>query len=248
MTTLLYLDQQRLTRASAIIQQVIPLEEKGLYKIVVDQTLFYPQGGGQPSDQGVIHNEKGTFKVNMVRIDYDTGLVAHEGQFSKGHLQFQVGDKVELEIDWDLRWTHTKCHSAGHLMDHAAQALNLPFQAGRAYHFMDAPFVEYIVTQELTQDKNELATLLQDKCNELMDQDIPVNVVQVPMSSLPPKTLDSIPEKLRGNPSIRMIQFGNYPMTVCGGTHVSSSKQIGPFTIRKLMLKKDRLKVCYNMK
>jgi len=80
-TNLVYLSDFKLLQAPA--QLIDLLEENGRTVLILDQTIFYPQGGGQPYDQGTIENEGGIFKVEEVRFfDGIVNIVANVPQGS----------------------------------------------------------------------------------------------------------------------------------------------------------------------
>ena len=112
MTKLNYLSNTYLFDSEAIFVE-IKENEKGK-AVILDKTIFYPQGGGQPADKGKIISGDTIFIVNDVRID-EVGIVWHFGEFSNG--QFKIGNKVILKIDKDRRKLNAKLHSAGHLLD-----------------------------------------------------------------------------------------------------------------------------------
>lgn len=89
-----------------IDSKVLSIEPKGsLTNIVLDQTIFYPEGGGQPSDRGKL----GAISVEFVRLSNDE--ITHQ---AKGTLK--VGKTVHAVLDWHWRYKHMKLHSAGHLL------------------------------------------------------------------------------------------------------------------------------------
>ena len=86
--------------------KVISVEPAGnLINVIIDQTIFYPEGGGQPSDKGILGNAK----VEYVRII--NGEIIHQ---VKG--QINPGDQVKGILDWNWRYKYMKIHSAGHLL------------------------------------------------------------------------------------------------------------------------------------
>ncbi|PIS39583.1 MAG: alanyl-tRNA editing protein AlaX, partial [Candidatus Nealsonbacteria bacterium CG08_land_8_20_14_0_20_38_20] len=112
MTKLNYFDNTYLFESEAIFIE-IKENEKGK-AVILDATIFYPQGGGQPADKGEIVSGDNIFVVSDVRLD-ESGTVWHFGEFKTG--EFKQGDKVDLKIDKDRRILNAKLHSAGHLLD-----------------------------------------------------------------------------------------------------------------------------------
>ena len=104
MTRKLYYEDAYLKEARA---KVVEVREDAL---LVDQTIFYPTGGGQPHDRGTING----VEVLDVYKD-DAGNVWHVVAEPE---KFKVGDEVELRIDWDYRYKLMRIHSAMHLLEH----------------------------------------------------------------------------------------------------------------------------------
>ena len=96
------------------------LEENGRAVIILDQTIFYPQGGGQPYDKGLIEGPSGKFLVEEVR--FVDGVVKHMGTL-EGTLK--PGDEVKCSVDEARRTLHSRLHSGGHVLDMAVNALGL---------------------------------------------------------------------------------------------------------------------------
>jgi alanyl-tRNA synthetase len=103
-TRKLYYEDAYLKEAKA---KVLEVRDSAL---LLDQTVFYPTGGGQPHDRGTING----VEVLDVYKD-DEGNVWH---VVKEPEKFKPGDEVELKIDWDYRYRLMRMHSALHLLDH----------------------------------------------------------------------------------------------------------------------------------
>src|SRR5690242_13012165 len=96
-TKLLYMEHMQELEADA---QVVRTDQRdGKHIIYLDQTVFYPQGGGQPYDTGVIENEHARFVVTEVR--FIDGEVLHIGHYENGSLV--VGDDVTCRVDNERR-------------------------------------------------------------------------------------------------------------------------------------------------
>ncbi|HVW99594.1 MAG TPA: alanine--tRNA ligase-related protein [Candidatus Babeliaceae bacterium] len=192
-------------------------------KIVLDQTVFYPQGGGQPSDKGTISNDNASFDVQHVILD--EGIAYHSGSFKHGH--FSKGEQVELHVDLGLRNLHNKNHTAGHLIDYALTNLGYSLAAGKAYHFPQGPYVEYQRTLE-QHEREQLQRNLESEVNRLIQEELPVTIT----------LLDNDPLK-------RVMLVNSYPPILCGGTHVLNTRDIGQVIIRKIKNEKGNLRVSY---
>jgi Ser-tRNA(Ala) deacylase AlaX len=136
-TKLLYLEDFNTLEFTAT---VVSVEKDDQFEwIVLDQTYFYPQGGGQPFDLGTLESESGKFIITQVR--FVDGVVRHIGSFGKG--TFKVGGEVTGKIDQERRTLNSKLHSAGHLVDMAVRKAELGWVPGKGYHFPEGPYVEY---------------------------------------------------------------------------------------------------------
>lgn len=235
MTQLDYLQNPDLFKSEAKFQE-LKTTEKGP-ALVLDRTIFYPQGGGQPADQGQILSPSGVFVVENVRMD-ENGVVLHFGQFMRG--QFPKNETVQLEIDQARRELNTRAHSAGHLIDQALIEFTPPhFKPLRSYHFPDGPYIEYEGTVE---NPEKLIPQLEKAANSLIAQKIPMETHE----------LSPVEAQMQGfhapnGKSVRIINFKGGLKRGCGGTQVQHSGEIGPIHIRKISCKKGKTKVAYTV-
>jgi lysyl-tRNA synthetase class 2 len=202
-------------------------ESEGKSYVILDETIFYPQGGGQPSDTGTIQSKDTTFEVSKCMIIDDK--VLHFGEFSKK--EFKSGDKVDIEIDEAKRRLLARIHSAGHVLDLALENLGIRLESNKGYHFPEGPYVEYKGELEVT---DEVIEQIQAEANRIID----VN----------PKISYTIfnSKHANGKPE-RIMHIEGYPSCPCGGTHVRNLKEIGTFILRKIKNKKGLVKVSYTV-
>ena len=229
-TKLLYFFDQTLTSAKARVLQ-INAEESGL-AVVLDQTVFYVQGGGQPGDRGTISTQDSTFSVSKTIRDAN-GNALHLGQFTKGELS--VGCEVHLDIDQPLRQEHSRLHSAGHLIDLAVDKIGLKWGPGKGCHFPGSCCVEYKTHNDEDHDLKALQVKLQQEYERLVQADLPV-IITIEE--------DGTSGGLHGLP-LRQVAFAGGKKCPCGGTHVPSSSHLHGITITKLKFKNGMCKVNY---
>jgi Ser-tRNA(Ala) deacylase AlaX len=233
MTKLIYLSNSYLAKSNAII-----IEERkddlGL-ALILDQTIFYPQGGGQPSDTGIISGSNVFFNVDKVRLN-ENGEVLHYGEYEKG--SFQSG-LVQTEINIERRIVNAKVHSAGHLLDCAVTALGIKLIPTKGFHFPEGPYVEY---DGILDNHNEWISPLEEKINELVNQNIKIDDYVLSSEEAAQKGVWAPPGK-----SARVVVFEGYEGCGCGGTHVSSSSEIGKMKIRKIKVKKGVTRIAYSI-
>jgi alanyl-tRNA synthetase len=111
-------------------------DEKGAF-IVVDKTLFYPQGGGQPFDLGQIDR----FEIVAVRWIEDE--IRH---YTSQNPTALLGKTVTLLVDSQRRMQNSSCHTAGHLLSHIVEAHHPHLKGIKGHHYQDAAYVEFTGT------------------------------------------------------------------------------------------------------
>lgn len=229
MTELIYLADTSIFTGTATIVET-GTNEYGTY-IILDQTIFYPQWGGQPCDTGSISNENGTFEVKMVRID-EHGIVYHYGDYHNGDIIKSAS--VQTSIDAERRIMHARLHSAWHLIDIAMRNIGVgSMKPTKWYHFPDGPYVEYIWT--LKEPIEWIQGKLQWEIDRLIEQNIPINITY---DTAVPSPTGKIP---------RYVSFEGFDGCGCGGTHVWNSLEIGKVEIRKVKMKEGNMRVGYSV-
>ncbi len=186
--------------------------------ITLEDTIFHPQGGGQPADTGTITSSTGVAQITHVTRRED-GVIEHSGTILKGTLQ--PGDRVDCAINQTNRELYTRLHSAGHVIDVALERLHLPWEPGKGYHFPDGLYVEYRTTQA---PDAELPARLEAMLAELITEDIPTEV------------------NVDGPKRIVTLAGKAIP---CGGTHVLRLKELGSIQIRNIKQKSGTVKIGY---
>lgn len=218
-TKLLYLEHMHQYECEALVVEV--LVEEGKTVVILDQTVFYPQGGGQPYDTGSISCRERTFFVEEVR--FVEGVVRHIGRF-EGEV-FTAGEMVVCSVDVPRRQLNTRLHSAGHLVDMGLKQLDISWEPGKGYHFPNGPYVEYTGSLDGL-DKEKIKSDLEDACNQVIQKGMETKV-------------------LLTNPT-RVVMYGGFGIP-CGGTHVNNLSEIGRFTIRKIKKEGENIRFSYNI-
>lgn len=117
-TTPVYMTDPYVKVLNAKIIKVIE-ENGGQYKIILDQTIFYPMGGGQATDQGRIILEDDS-QIEVFQVMLMDGEIYH---FVKSSFQPNENTNVKLELNWDIRLKNMQLHTAGHIIDFAMYRL-----------------------------------------------------------------------------------------------------------------------------
>lgn len=259
-TKLVYQCESYKKQHQATVISCLPLDSKpGSFNIVCDETILYPQGGGQPTDTGSMTSTSRpevSCDVKFVSYDRTTGVVSHETEM-RGQEAFVSNEVVKMEVDWEKRYVHMRLHSGGHLIDHAVQFLESPFRALKASHFPSGPAVEFQVldtvafpTDRASLDKFIL--VLQAKCDELLAKNMSILVYEEEEESSSDLSVAATHEQklseLKGSAKVRMVLFEGCPAAVpCGGTHVARADEIGRVLIKKVTCKDAILRISYRI-
>jgi len=237
-TKLNYMEHNSCISEDAHVLDVCQRDD-GKHVLCLDQTIFYPQGGGQPHDTGKIHCDQGEFDVEQVR--YADGKVYHIGTFSKGSLA--AGDQVRLEVNQSRRQLHNRLHTAGHLVDIAMWRLNVNLKPSKGYHFPDFPYIEYEGELD-AQRRNEMAKLIEIEVERLINQDLPVEIKHIEWQELQ-QLSKHVPINVPQDKPIRIMRVKGHDAIPCGGTHVTNLKEIGTVKIQKIKVKKGKTRISY---
>lgn len=211
------------------------IDKKNQFSIILDQTAFYPEGGGQPSDIGyltikgkkieVIHAEKiGDVVLHNVLVDEDI-------DYFKNDLDI-IGEKINGKIDWERRISLARNHTATHLIIAAAKKVlgNHIWQAG-AQKGLKRSRLDLSHYKRITQDEiNEIEKI----ANDLVMDNIILDINWMNRDEAEKKygfTLYQggvVPGSL-----IRVINIPNVDVQACAGTHVPQTGEIGLIKINK---------------
>ena len=206
-------------------------EKNGCDVIACDASVFYPEGGGQPSDTGTVSiGESAVFDVVRASDSDLFGDVWHETDAPAG--TFKVGDRVGLAIDWDLRFRNMQRHCGEHMLSGAMHGLfggvNKGFHMGEEYITIDIDLDGRMLTDE------EL-DLAQSAVNEAVWADLPVTVTWFDdyESSLALPVRKQVPHDGR----VSVVTVGDpgdpFDCIACCGTHPASSGEVGLVAIYK---------------
>lgn len=218
----LYLDDPYLKSMEATILEVLP-EKEGVYRLILEQTVFYPMGGGQPTDQGFLTFSDGT-KAEVYQVLLKEGEINH---YVKTLSAPKVGEKIHGEIEWERRFKNMRVHTAGHVVDFAIHLLGYsptPLYPTKGDHGKK-PFVIY--TGLLKKDIKEE---LQKKVDELTSQDFKFSWSFEPLEVLEKEAIYLQPGLPKSKP-LRCLRLEGVGAVADGGTILSSMKEVGKVTI-----------------
>lgn len=242
-TKFLFLDNDQQLTGRATVLGVVDWPAGGR-AVVLDQTYFYPQGGGQPADWGRIESAAGCFGVKDVRKE--SGVVYHIGEFSRD--SFGVGEVVQLLVDGERRLLNSRLHSAGHLLDVALENVGHLMEPTKGYHFANGPYVEYATTAAASAAAAELGVLAaaEAEANRLIAADGEVKIQTVDLAEV--KNLSHfVPEYLSPEELVRVVTVSGQWGCPCGGTHVKNLAQLKHMSVTKMKSKDGKLRVSYDV-
>ena len=223
MTDALYMSDSYLKKWDAKVVGV----KDGKY-ITLNQTAFYPKGGGQPWDEGYIIRDGEKFKV--VYVGKFSGEISHE--VDKPGLQ--EGDTVSCELDWERRYTymryHTACHLVSNLLYGRANAKITGNQIELDKARMDFSMEDY--------SPEKLRTYIEES-NGIIKQDLPITIETMSRSAVLEepelaRLAVGLPKNLQ---EFRIVKIGEIDKQVDGGTHVNSLSEIGEIEMTKTVNK-----------
>lgn len=213
MTQALYLEDSYLKECDATVVSV----KDGKY-VVLNQTVFYPKGGGQPWDTGKM--VKGNEIYNVVYVGKFSGEISHEVD----HVGLKEGDEVHCVLDWDRRYKLMRSHTAAHVF---ASLLCTGTGALVTGNQLEEDKVRF----DFSLEKFDPEILRQyiEKANELFRKDIPMKWYELPREEalkIPGviKMAEAFPPEI---PRLRIVEVVSVDKQADGGTHVKNLKEVG---------------------
>lgn len=279
-TVLTFQHNAKLSTLSTLVTSVTPFAalaepNRQLFKnasdddavVVTAETIFHPQGGGQPSDVGSMSSAASggatsVFDVTAVRMDaVHEGQVLHLGRFSDsassspGSPQFKPGDSVTQTLDVDKRTLYSRLHTAGHVLGAAVRHLleaEIPgFDELKASHFPDSAACEF---QGLIEGKWKDA--IQARVDDYVAAAMPVEIDWWDEDDFRANGLERLipgrddPNggvKLAPGEKFRVVKIVGAEVYPCGGTHVDTTDLCGKVGVRKISRSKGTSRVGYNV-
>ncbi|MCD6460455.1 alanine--tRNA ligase [bacterium] len=195
-------------------------------EIILRETPFYAESGGQAADTGILKNKSAQIEINYVFSPLP-GLIVHKGKITKGKIE--LNDKIFAEIDRQRRNEIKKHHSATHLIQYALRHV-----LGEHVHQAGS----LVEPDRLRFDFTHFSALTDDQTEQIL-----FTVNDLIQQNLSRKTeLKSITEAKREGAmalfgekygkKVRVVSFGDVSKELCGGTHVSATGEIGLLAIQ----------------
>lgn len=198
-------------------------------EVLLDRTIFYPAGGGQPGDTGILTLEDGRKLqvVDTTRDEKHPDLIWHRIESAKGAVQ--LGQKIICDLHWDRRYRHMRMHTCLHLLcsliDAPVTGCSISEDKGRLDFDLADPIDKITVTEKLNSLINQELVVrhFYTKSEELMR----ASKIFRPESASPPVHKGVV----------RMIEIAGVDLQPCRGTHVKNTKEIGLVTCSRIQKK-----------
>ncbi len=210
-----------------VLTQLGALEEleDGLFLAKLRESPFYPAGGGQVTDQGTVELDDGSgTRADLVeahRFEDDQALLLRGAGFAEG-------DRVRAVVPWNVRFPTMANHTATHLLHRALRDVlgEHVRQAGSAVR-PDKLRFDFTHEHGLTADERED---VERRVNEKVFAGLPVHVFETPIDEARRLGATMLFGEKYGD-IVRVVEVPGYSVELCGGTHVTTTAEIGAFVI-----------------
>lgn len=209
--------------------------------VCLDQTAFYPLGGGQPSDTGyLIWGEK---KAKVKEVIKKGDVIKHIIDGEKP----PEGTKIHGYIDWEKRYSHMKMHTAQHILSGIIFDEYNARTVGNQIH-ADYSRVDFHPVTFSDEDLEKITK----KFNEIVSKNLPVKIYEEERKSLEARVdqqrsnLDLLPKFIT---NLRIVEIQDFDICPCAGTHVKNTSEIPPIgNIKRDTKGKDTDRIIYSFK
>ncbi|MDZ7644616.1 MAG: alanyl-tRNA editing protein [Woeseiaceae bacterium] len=228
MTETLFRDDAYLQQCEASVLEA----ENGA--VILDRTVFYAMGGGQPGDTGTLRWDGGEAKVVDTRYG-DRGAIRHV--LADDAELPPAGIRVTAELDWERRYRHMRMHTALHLLGAV-----LPYGVTGGNIGADRSRLDFDMQDGV--DKDEVSASLQ----ALVDADKPVHcrwITDEELANQPELVRTMSVQPPKGAGKVRLLEIEGVDLQPCGGTHLKTTGEVGPVRVAKVEKKGKRNRRVY---
>jgi misacylated tRNA(Ala) deacylase len=208
--------------------------------VVLDKTVFYPQGGGQPTDTGKLSKDGEEYKVVFAKKKGPD--VSHE--VDKEGLK--EGDKVHGVLDWDRRHVLMRMHTAAHILCEVFHKETGALITGNQLN-IEKSRIDFSLENFDREKISEYGA----KANEIINKDLPIKIYTRPREEamkIPSitKLANVLPPAVK---ELRIVEIEGFDIQADGGTHVKSTKEVGEIEVIGAENKgKNNRRVYYKLK
>ena len=214
-------------RVLAIIDENGALQEASAeqnVRIFLDKTPFYPEGGGQVADNGIMSTETG--EGYIFSVEKNDGIIAHCCEMTEGVIR--VGDEVRCSVDTVKRNCTARNHTATHLLQKALREI-IGAHVQQAGSSVNENMLRFDFSHFEAVTKEQLEKI-QDRVNEKINEFLPVTCEEMSMEDAKKSgAMALFGEKYKR--TVRVVSAGQWSRELCGGIHVKNTGEIGAFKI-----------------
>ena len=200
-------------------------EEGDKVSIVLDNTTFYPEGGGQVGDCGLITNENLVLEVLNTKKGANNSI-KHIGIIKSGRIS--NGDKVKTLVDRETRMSAARNHSATHLLHKALREV-LGEHVNQAGSLVTPERLRFDITH-FEAISNEELKVIEEKVNNVILSSLDIKCDIMNIKEAKEKGATALFGEKYGD-EVRVVSMGDYSTELCGGTHLTNTSQVGMFKI-----------------
>lgn len=229
----LYYEDVHMTEFEATVTECIYDEKKHIYKVVLNQTSFFPEEGGQVADKGTltIVNETGLESVTLPLLDTH---IKHDLIYHYVEKEIPIGTIVKGQVDWAQRFDFMQQHSGEHIISGLVS---------QQYGFDNVGF--HLGLQEVTLDFNGVLSLeqlreIEIQANEAIWKNLPINISFPASEELSALEYRS---KLDLSENVRIVTIPGYDTCACCAPHVDTTGQIGMIKITNVQSHRGGIRV-----
>lgn len=216
------------------------IDDKG-YALVLDRSLFYPQGGGQPADRGFITVNQQTYTVHDVRK-----VAEHIHHYVNENITERLDHMpAHIRVDQKMRLLHAKYHTAGYLLAHIVADIS-SLKAVKGHHF---PNEAYITFEGHEDNLSSLIAKAQSHAEKAIYRNASVMCTSYPVDAIDQLDypLPASATFTTSQQTVRVCCIQGYAPVPCGGMHIHALQQLQSFAIHKHSRKKGLIKLHYKV-
>ncbi|MEM4292708.1 MAG: alanyl-tRNA editing protein [Thermoplasmata archaeon] len=208
--------------------------------VLLDRTACYPEGGGQPTDTGILQSRRGVAKITFVRKAGDGVFHELDGPMP------EIGETVHVSIDWDRRYAHMRMHTAQHLLSGIVYRFFSARTVGNQIH-ADRSRVDFMPVNFTDTDIKRIC----EEFNAAVERKLELKIYMMNREDFEKceegerANLHLLPPEIK---VLRIVEIPGYDMCPCAGTHVNSLGELGRIKVLRVERKgKDRYRISYTL-
>lgn len=242
-TILKYMDD---TYCFASLSKIVEIghDNKGLY-LVFDETIAYPGGGGQPMDSITLNQHNKEFAI-VQKCDFNGGRIKY--YIDQLPSNIGEGDEIAMHIDRSARMKSAAYHTGGHwIASIITENLQLPLTPTKGFHFSTGAYVEFIGSISVLPED----ILYQIEYAMRIDRQAQIKVNTNVISAeefFVKKSEISVAENFQPmtDRPLRLVKFDTYKAVPCGGTHLTSIRELKSVIPTKVKVKNGKIRISYS--